>query len=90
MNARGPRPSHGGDAGCDQGTKVWLLNGPGKQTAELPGWTSPVATCIQDDRLGSELHSSEMMVLISQILQILAPFPEARVAVAEGLAGVKK
>ena len=32
--------------------KSWLLNGPGKPTAELPGWTSPVkAASIQDDRL---------------------------------------
>jgi hypothetical protein len=62
--------------------KVWLLHGPGRQTSDLPGWTSP--TRARPDGEAEKLdvfRHPEVMALINAITAALAPFPEAREAV---------
>jgi hypothetical protein len=68
--------------------KSWLMNGPGKETAETPGWSSPVRPSSQkraEDRAGLEQAK-----LAAGLLQALAPFPEARVAAARVLSNKGK
>jgi hypothetical protein len=67
------------------------MHGPGQEGQGLPGWSAPLKPVInQDNRQVNVLLSPELMGVFAAILQILAPFPEARAAVAEALAGMKK
>ncbi|MBL8799670.1 MAG: hypothetical protein JNM56_37655 [Planctomycetia bacterium] len=67
---------------------AWLKSGPGKETETNPGWTTTVKPKItQDNRTVNLLLAPEMQGLFAAILQILAPYPEARTAVAQALAG---
>jgi hypothetical protein len=62
----------------------WLRYGPGKETAERPGWTAAVrATARGDGRAGNVLENREIRALIASLVQVLAPYPEARRAVAD-------
>src|SRR5689334_12924346 len=62
----------------------WLKNGPGKETARLPGWTSPVKPATLPRKEGG-LSARRAQELITVLLRALVPFPEARVALAETL-----
>src|SRR5262245_47982131 len=62
----------------------WLKNGPGKETARLPGWTSPIKPATPSKRKGG-MSARRAQELITILLEALTPFPEARVAVAEAL-----
>src|SRR5262249_52469674 len=66
--------------------KVWLTQGPGKETDALPGWTAPVKATVpkQNTSRPGDLQP-ELLQLFSLILEVLSPFPEARKAVAEVL-----
>jgi hypothetical protein len=68
----------------------WLQQGPGKETADAPGWTVPIKPLIgpTNQTINLLLHS-EMQSLFGAILQVLAPFPEARSAVSEALASAR-
>src|SRR5262245_4893508 len=63
----------------------WLRNGPGKETARMPGWTSPIRPATPTKRKGG-LSARRAQELITILLEALTPFPEARIAVAEALA----
>lgn len=66
--------------------KVWLLQGPGRETPTRPGWTTPARSNGRDGRV-SPLHlQPEILALVTAILQTLKPFPEARTALAQTLA----
>jgi hypothetical protein len=59
----------------------WLRSGPGKQTADSPGWTGAVrAAGYEGD--GSVLLAPEAQALFHSMLDALAAFPEARLALA--------
>jgi hypothetical protein len=59
--------------------RIWLLQGPGKETPTSPGWSAPprAATGRGD---GDQLRT-QVLALIAGIYQILQKFPEARMAV---------
>ena len=69
----------------------WLQQGPGKETPDTPGWSTPVKPSVNhtNNTINLLLHP-EMQSLFAAILQVLAPFPEARAAVSEALAGARK
>jgi hypothetical protein len=65
-----------------------LKQGPGKETPDSPGWSTPVKPVVnQTNNTINLLLHPEMQSLFAAILQVLAPFPEARAAVSEPLAG---
>lgn len=64
--------------------KAWLLNGPGKDSDSLPGWTTPVKSDAKPDAANA-LPESQMQALIASLLEVLAPYPEARAALAAAL-----
>ena len=68
-----------------------LQQGPGKETPDSPGLSTPVKPSANhtNNTINLLLHP-EMQSLFAAILQVLASFPEARAAVSEALAGVRK
>jgi hypothetical protein len=65
----------------------WLRSGPGRATTDSPGWTAsvrplPLARASADP---AALQPEEQ-VLVSTLLHLLEPYPEARAAVAAALA----
>jgi hypothetical protein len=69
--------------------KVWLLNGPGKDTTDLPGWAAPP----RPREHGREaplnpLEHPEVVALMSAVMEALLPFPDARAAVLNVLDGM--
>src|SRR5450755_246389 len=69
----------------------WLKQGPGKETPASPGWSTPVKPTVnQTNNTINLLLHPEMQSLFAAILQVLGPFPEARAAVSEALAGTRK
>jgi hypothetical protein len=70
---------------------AWLRQGPGKQTATCPGWTQPVAAprVLHTEQQINVLLTAEMQGIVSLLLDVLAPFPDARLAVAKALGGVE-
>ena len=66
--------------------KAWLLNRPGKNSDNLPGWTMPVKGQTKPQRPGAGvLLQAEMQTLLGSLLDVLAPYPEARAALAAAL-----
>jgi hypothetical protein len=69
--------------------KVWLLHGPGRETTDAPGWSSPTRP-----RRGGPaeplnvLRHPEVVALINEIVEALQPYPEARDAVLRRLDGL--
>jgi hypothetical protein len=63
----------------------WLRNGPGRQTDGSVGWTGP-ARAPADSGPPDPFLTPEVQRLFSALLDALAPFPEARAAVAAVLA----
>jgi hypothetical protein len=60
---------------------AWLRQGPGKETAETPGWTQPVPppprVVHNEQQINIELNG-EFEKVLGVLFQALAPFPEAR------------
>jgi hypothetical protein len=66
----------------------WLKHGPGKETPTRPGFSTPIKPHLtQDNRQVNVLLEPGMQGLFAALLQVLAPYPEARAAVARALAG---
>jgi hypothetical protein len=66
--------------------RFWLLKGPGRETPNNPGWTRETKPLIvQDNRTVNLLASPQWNSLWAIILQALAEFPEARLALAQAL-----
>jgi len=63
--------------------KFWLGHGPGRETASNPGWTGEVKADVE--RATESAVRPQWMELSAAVLEALAPFPEARLAVAEAL-----
>ena len=70
---------------------AWLRQGPGKERPDNPGWTQavPPPRVVETNQQINVLCSPELQGVIAALLQVLAPFPEARVAVAKALGGVE-
>jgi len=65
---------------------AWLKHGPGRETADMAGWTLPVRPQLPSSgRTAQALAPAELAELCAVIMRVLAPFPEARRAVAEAL-----
>jgi hypothetical protein len=63
----------------------WLRSGPGKETASVPGWTGNVRAATGS---AGEVVPAEFQRVIAQLMDVLAPFPEARAAAAHKLVGM--
>jgi hypothetical protein len=69
---------------------AWLKSGPGKDRPDCPGWTTPTRALPQANTTNQQINvllDPNMQGVFASLLQILAPFPEARARVAEALAG---
>jgi hypothetical protein len=70
---------------------TWLRNGPGREIAGRPGWTTTArAVPQQDQRSLNLLLDPGMQRLLTALLRVLEPYPEARAAVAGVLAAEKE
>src|SRR5207253_4746566 len=68
----------------EQAPVTWLKSGPGKETARMPGWTSPVRSRpLPGVRRGRS--ADRWQTLITVLLAALKPFPDARAAAADAL-----
>jgi hypothetical protein len=66
----------------------WLTQGPGKDKPNDPGWSRVVRPVVNETNAQvNVLLDPGMQGLFASILQILAPFPDARAAIADALAG---
>ena len=65
----------------------WLKCGPGRETPSAPGWTIPVKPLFAGDREAvNVLLLPEFQAVLASMLDALAPFPEARAALAPFIA----
>ncbi len=63
--------------------RVWLSRGPGRETANNPGWTRETKPIVfRDNRRLNILATPEWMSLWSRMLEAIQQFPEARAALA--------
>jgi hypothetical protein len=69
---------------CKKDPRFWLSHGPGKETAELNGWTAPVRP--QPSQASREDPLEACRALCTWVMEALAPYPEARVKLAEQMA----
>jgi hypothetical protein len=65
--------------------KAWLLNGPGRETGAQQGWGSAARGRGRSQAADGEQRQL-LLDLCTLALETLAPFPEARTALAETLA----
>jgi hypothetical protein len=71
--------------------RYWLTHGPGRERPSLPGWANPPpgrSSKIKEPIAG--VLGKEFLQILDPILQALAPFPEAREAVARELEVIGK
>jgi hypothetical protein len=66
----------------DSDAKAWLLHGPGRETAERPGWG---AAARADASAGAGAERIEVEELCALALRVLLPFPEARALLSAAL-----
>jgi hypothetical protein len=67
--------------------KVWLLNGPGRHSAEAPGWSAPArAPADPKGRGGGVLLEPQLQAVLATLLAALEAYPEARTALGAMLA----
>ena len=69
--------------------KTWLTKGPGRETAETPGWSGVVrpVVALTDNRSVNLLTDPTSSALLTMLLGALSPFPEARRAAIDALNG---
>lgn len=66
--------------------KAWLLNGPGKISEALPGWSAPVKGQPAEREAVNVLLERQLQTFLVTLLEVLGPYPEARAAVAAAFA----
>lgn len=65
---------------------AWLRSGPGKEQPNEPGWPMPVRPqAVRQTNHVNVFLAPQMQGVMASILQILAPYPEARKAIADAL-----
>jgi hypothetical protein len=63
--------------------RSWLTHGPGKERPGAPGWTNPSkAPSLTKKKAEDVVATEKFLELVGPVLEALAPFPEARAAVA--------
>jgi hypothetical protein len=67
--------------------RYWLTHGPGREARGAPGWTMPVRALPAHEPQANVFASPELLELLLAIDDALTPFPEARAAVTQVLAG---
>ncbi len=69
--------------------KTWLTKGPGRETAETPGWSGVVrpVVALTDNRSVNLLTDPTSSALLTMLLAALSPFPDARRAAIDALNG---
>lgn len=68
--------------GYKKNPKLWLVNGPGRESEQRPGWSvsgKPVEINVETINI---LEFPVVLELFQTVIKVLAPFPEARAAVA--------
>ena len=65
--------------------KNWLEHGPGRETDSNPGWSVAVKPAETLAERRNILLDPELMQLFRTLMQVLLPYPEARVQVAQAL-----
>jgi hypothetical protein len=71
--------------------RSWLTHGPGKERAGAPGWTNPgKARPAVKKTTDDALATAKLLEIMSPVLEALAPFPDARAAVAQELDRLSK
>ena len=90
LAGRRPGPLDGRDQGPRRRAVAPAATGPRQGDARLPRLSTPVKPSVNhtNNTVNLLLHP-EMQSLFAAILQVLAPFPEARQAVSEALADVR-
>src|SRR5262249_42149936 len=69
----------------DKDPRFWLLHGPGRETEFRRGWTKETRPLVANT-LGSDvLNTAQGQAFLLMLLQLLAPFPEARQAIPAAL-----
>jgi hypothetical protein len=63
---------------------TWLKSGPGKETARLRGWTSPIKPTTPKRKQGG-MSDERLWEFMTCLLNALTPFPEARMAASDAL-----
>lgn len=67
---------------------AWLKSGPGKDAINNPGWSSVTKPIVNEtNNTVNVLLTPEMQGVFASLLQVLSPYPAARAAVAQALAG---
>ena len=63
--------------------RFWLTHGPGREKVNAPGWTNPASGRLpsKKEQVGRDF-TKQFLRMLNPILEVLAPFPEAREAVA--------
>lgn len=70
---------------CQKDPKAWLNNGPGRESDGSPGWSAQVkAAAVAADKC-NPLADPQLLELFREVLRVLAPYPEARRALADAL-----
>jgi len=71
---------------CKGNPRAWLLNGPGKNSDTLPGWSAPVKGQPRPERhAANPLLEAPTQALLAKLLEVLAPYPDAHTALADAL-----
>jgi hypothetical protein len=68
---------------------AWLKHGPGKETPDRPGWSAAARAHVSQDVAADDLLDPALQAHFAAVLRALAPYPEARLAVAAALAEPK-
>jgi len=71
--------SHGSDP------KIWLVNGPGRETLERPGWSVCVRPMASARHGRNAFDDFECMRLVQFVLNVLEPIPDVRLRMADKL-----
>jgi hypothetical protein len=65
--------------------KIWLEHGPGRETERHPGWSVAVKPAEAPDQERNILLDADVMQLFRTLMEVLAPYPDARAEVAQAL-----
>jgi hypothetical protein len=68
----------------------WLKSGPGKERLDAAGWSAAAKAQPGGDRPPPLLMQPEFVALIRGMVKALATYPEARVALADFIAGMRR
>jgi hypothetical protein len=69
--------------------RTWLTKGPGRETADTPGWSGVVrpVVALTDNRSVNLMADPASSALLTMLLAALSPFPDARRAAIDALNG---